>query len=268
MTKVHETAVVDKKAGLAKDVIIGPNCVIEGGVTIDCGTVLDANVVVGKNVQIGKNDRFFANCVLGRSPQLLGINENTEIGGLIIGDNNVIREQVTIHPSMHPGRSTKVGNDNLIMIGVHIGHDCELEDKMVLSNYAQISGHCRLEQGVWLSGLVAVHQFVTIGRWCYATGLAGINHDVPPFVIVSGHYPPTVRAVNKRGLDRAGLSTRQQKNIIDGFKRLYRSPGPLLTNARALADQDGIDENVRAMVDAIIKSSKHRFGRYLELSRD
>jgi UDP-N-acetylglucosamine acyltransferase len=267
MAKVHESAVVDKKASLAKDVVVGPNCVIDGRVTIDSGTVLDANVVVGKGVQIGKNNRFYASCVLGRSPQLLGMNEQTEIGGLVIGDNNVVREQVTIHPSMHPSRSTKVGSDNLLMIGVHIGHDCKLEDRIVLSNYTQISGHCRLERGVWLSGLVAVHQFVTIGRWCYAAGFAGINHDIPPFVIVSGHYPPTVRAVNKRGLERAGLNPQQQEKIVDGFKRLYRSPGPLLENAKALAAQDGLDENVRAMVDAIVKSSKHRFGRYLELSR-
>ena len=268
MAQVHTSAVVDKKAGLAEDVVVGPNCVIEQGVTIDSGTVLDANVVIGKNVQIGKNNRFYANCVLGRSPQLLGLNEHTEVGGLIVGDDNIIREQVTIHPSMHPGRETKVGNDNLIMIGVHIGHDCELEDKMVLSNYAQISGHCRLETGVWLSGLVAIQQFVTIGKWCYAAGLAGINHDVPPFVIVSGHYPPMVRAVNKRGLQRAGLNRQQQENIIDCFRKLYRSSGPLLANAEALAAQDGLDENARAMVDAIIKSSKHRFGRYLELSRE
>ncbi len=268
MAKVHTSAVVDKKAGLAKDVVVGPNCVIDEGATIDDGTILDANVVIGKNVQIGKNNRLYANCVLGRSPQLLGINEQTEIGGLVLGDNNVVREQVTIHPSMHPGRLTRVGNDNLLMIGAHIGHDCELEDKIVLSNYTQISGHCRLERGVWLSGLVAVQQFVTIGRWCYAAGLAGINHDVPPFVIVSGHYPPTVRAVNKRGLERAGLSPQQQEKIIEGFKKLYRSQGPLLANALALAAQDGLDENVRAMVDAIIKSSKHRYGRYLELFRD
>jgi UDP-N-acetylglucosamine acyltransferase len=268
MAQVHASAVVDKKANLAKNVVVGPNCVIEEGVNIDEGTFLDANIVIGKNVQIGKNNRLYANCTLGRSPQLLGIDENTQVGGLVIGDNNVIREQVTIHPSMHPGQLTQIGNDNLLMVGVHIGHDCLLEDKLVLSNYTQISGHCRVEKGVWLSGLAAVHQFVTIGKWSYGSGLVGINHDVPPFVIVSGHYPPMVRAVNRRGLQRAGLSPEQQEKILDCFKRLYRTPGPLLTNAKALAAEDGLDENTRAMVDAIIKSSQHRYGRHLELSRD
>jgi UDP-N-acetylglucosamine acyltransferase len=169
---------------------------------------------------------------------------------------------------MHAGELTKVGNDNLLMVGVHIGHDCVLEDKLVMSNYVQISGHCRIETGVWFSGMVLLHQFVTIGKWCYGAGLAGINHDIPPFLIVSGHYPPKVRGVNKRGLIRAGFSERQQERIFDAYKKLYRSGGSLLENAKALAREDGLDENVRAMVDAVTRSSEHRYGRYLEKFRD
>jgi len=150
---------------------------------------------------------------------------------------------------------------------VHIGHDCKIEDKVVLSNFVQMSGHCRIRTGVWFSGMVLLHQFVTIGRWCYAAGLAGINHDIPPFVMVSGHYPLRVRGVNKRGLDRAGISDEQQQHILGAFKKLYRSGGPLLKSARALAAEDGLDENVREMVEAIMNSSQHRFGRYLETFR-
>ena len=150
------------------------------------------------------------------------------------------------------------------MIGVHIAHDCILEERIVMSNYVQLSGHCRIETGVWLSGMVLLHQFVTIGKWCYATGIAGINHDIPPFLIVSGHYPSRVRGVNKRGLERAGLSEEAQRRIFEAYKKLYRQGGVLLENAKALAGEDGLDENVRAMVDTIIKSSKQRFGRYLE----
>ena len=143
-----------------------------------------------------------------------------------------------------------------------------LEEQIVMRNYVQISGHCKIETGVWFSGMVLLHQFITIGKWCYAAGLAGINHDIPPFVIVSGHYPPLVRGINKRGLKRAGLSEQEQGKICDAYKKLYRNGRPLLENARELAAEDNLDENVRAMVDAIIKSSKHRFGRYLELFRD
>ena len=268
MTQIHPSAVVHKDAELADDVIIGPNCVIEDEVSIGAGTILDANVVIGKKVRIGKGNHFFANCVVGGRPQVLGLSSDEAIGGLVIGDGNTFREQVTIHPSIYKDKFTKVGNDNLLMIGVHIGHDCILEDKIVMSNFVQISGHCKIETGVWFSGMVLLHQFVTIGKWCYAAGLAGINKDVPPFLMVSGHYPPRVRGVNKRGMQRAGLTQQQQQRIIEAYKKLYRHGGTLLANAEALAQEDGLDENVRAMVDMIIKSSQQQFGRYLEKFRE
>jgi len=267
MADIHSSAVVGEDVRLGERVRIGPNCVIENGVSIGAGTVLDGNVVVGGSVEIGRDNHFFANCVIGGRPQILGLGADDEVGTLVIGDRNTIREQVTIHPSMHKGGQTKIGCDNLLMIGVHIGHDCVLENEIVMSNYVQVSGHCRIERGVWLSGMVVLHQFITVGKWCYAAGLTGINHDVPPFLIISGHYPSRVRSVNKRGLKRAGLSEKQQRNIYEAYRRLYRQGGPLLENARALAQEDGLDENVRAMVDTIIKSSKQRFGRYLELFR-
>jgi UDP-N-acetylglucosamine acyltransferase len=267
MTRVHRSAVIDGSARLEEDVTVGPNCVIEAGVTIGGGTLVDANVVIAKNVHIGKGNHFFANCTIGCQPQVLGLPPDAELGGLVMGDNNIIREQVTIHPSIYPDKATTIGNDNLLMIGVHIGHDCVLEDKIVMSNYCQLAGHCKIETGVWLSAIVMLHQFVTVGRWCYAAGLAGLNKDVPPFLTVSGHYPLKVRGVNKRGLVRAGLSQQQQQQIYEAYKKLYRQGGALLENAKALAQEDGLDENVRAMIDMIAKSSQHRFGRYLELFR-
>jgi UDP-N-acetylglucosamine acyltransferase len=198
---------------------------------------------------------------------MLRLSPGEQIGGLVIGDRNIFHEQVTVHPSIKPGTTTRIGDDNFLMVGVHIGHDCVLGNKIIMSNYVQLGGHCLVEDGVWFSGLAASHQFVTIGKWCYVAGLAGINRDIPPFLIVSGHYPPKIRGVNKRGLDRAGLDEQQQKTIFDAYKRLYRQGGTLLENAKALAQQDGLDENVRAMIDMITKSSEHRFGRYREKFR-
>lgn len=267
MTQVHPSAIVDKTADLGKDVVVGPNCLVGAGAAIDSGTVLDANVVIGPNVRIGKANKFFPFSVVGTRPQILAIKTDDPVGGLTIGDNNIFREQVTIHPSMYADKCTKIGNENFLMIGVHVGHDCLLEDKLVLSNYVQISGHCKIEAGVWLSGMVLLHQFVTVGKWCYAAGMAGLNHDVTPFTIVSGHYPPEVRGVNKRGFARAGLTEQQQSSIVEAYKRLYRNGQPLLETATAMAVEQDHDENVRAMVDSIINSSKHRFGRYLETLR-
>jgi len=252
---------------LGEDVVIGPNCVICSGAEIGAGTVLDANVVIEKNVKIGRNNRFFPNSVIGAWPQVLALKDKGEIGGLVIGDDNVFHEQVTIHSSMYKGKFTTIGNENFLMVGVHIGHDCVLEDKIVMSNCTQLSGHCRVETGVWTSGVVGVHQFATLGKWCYIAAMAGINRDIPPFLTVSGHYPPVVRGVNKRGMRRAGLSEQQQQQVIEGFKRLYRRGGTLLENARALAQEDGLDENVKAIIDAIERSSQHQYGRYLETLR-
>jgi UDP-N-acetylglucosamine acyltransferase len=268
MKQIHSTAVIEKGATIQEGVVIGPHCFVDAGSVIGEGTILEANVVIGKNVRIGKRNHLFPNCVIGGQPQILGLSPDAKIGGLVIGDDNTIREQVTIHPSMHHDTFTKIGNSNLIMVGVHIGHDCILEDKTVLSNFTQISGHCKIETGVWLSGVVLIHQFITIGKWCYAAGMAGINRDIPPFLIVSGHYPPEIRGVNKRGLKRAGLNEQQQKAIMDAYKHLYRDDKkPLLQKAKEMAEDAGLDENVRAMVDAILRSSEHRYGRYLEQFR-
>lgn len=266
MKDIHPTAIVHKTANIGDNVIIGPYCVIEENVTIGDGTLLDAHVIINKDVIVGRNNRFFANCIIGRPPQLLLMKPGAKVGGLAIGDNNTFREMVTVHPSMHIGEWTRIGNENFIMVGAHIGHDCILEDKIVMSNSCQISGHCNIRTGVWLAGMVGIHQFVTVGKWVYAAGLSGITHDIPPFVIISG-YPPVIRGINKRGLNRAGLNDAQKRSVMDAYKKLYRSGGTLLENAQALAANNGIDENVREMVEAITHSTQHRFGRYLEKFR-
>jgi UDP-N-acetylglucosamine acyltransferase len=268
MAKIHPTAVVSERSRLADDVVVGPNCIISENVVIGQGTKLEPNVVIDKNVTIGKNNHFFASCVIGSRPQILKLADDAQTGGVVIGDGNVFHEQVTVHPSTIPGKATHIGNENFFMVGVHIAHDCTLEDKIVMSNYVQIGGHAKIETGVWMSGLAACHQFVTFGKWCYVAGLAGINRDIPPFLIVSGHYPPRIRGVNERGINRAGLNELQKENICLAYKKLYRRGIALLENVKKLEQEDWIDENVHSILDAITKSSEHRFGRYLEQFRE
>jgi UDP-N-acetylglucosamine acyltransferase len=267
MAKIHPTAVVDTEAQLGEDVVIGPHCVVGRGVSIGAGTVLDANVVIADRVAIGQENYFYPTSVIGCCPQVLGLSPKSKLGTLTIGDRNVIREGVTIHPSRYEDDSTEIGHENLIMIGTHVGHDCIIENRTVLSNSVQVGGHSKVEEGVWVSGVAGMHQFVTVGRWTFVAGLAGLTHDVPPFMTVSGHYPATVRGVNKRGLQRAGLSEEQQERIQEAYRRLYREDGPLLANAKAMAQEDGLDENVRAILEAIFRSNEHRFGRYRETLR-
>lgn len=267
MVNIHPTAIVAKDVQLADDVTIGPYCTVGSGVSLGAGTVLDSRVVITGHVTMGRENRLYPNVTIGGCPQILGMKPGDKMGSVVIGDRNAIRENATIHPSRQEGTATLVGSDNLLMVGVHIGHDCVVEDKVILSNYVQIAGHVRIEMGAWFSGLAASHQFVTIGRWSYIAAMAGLNRDVPPFLIVSGHYPPRVRGVNKRGLHRAGLNEEQQQRIHEAYRQLYRRGTTLLTNAQELAQQDGLDENVRAMVESIFRSNTHRFGRYRESLR-
>jgi UDP-N-acetylglucosamine acyltransferase len=267
MAQIHQTAVVAKTAVIADDAVIGPNCCVGERTAIGPRTVLAANVVIENDVTIGAGNHLFPNAVIGCSPQLLGIDPSKKLGGLVIGDNNVIREGVTIHPSMYPGHNTTIGSNNLLMVGVHVGHDCIVEDKIVISNCTQLSGHCKVETGAWLSALSGAHQFVTIGKWAYVGGLSGVTHDITPFIIVSGAYPLRVRSINKRGISRAGLTPEQGAEVVRAFRRLYRSEGALLDNALLLSREPNLDASVQAMVDSVINSSRHRFGRHLETLR-
>jgi UDP-N-acetylglucosamine acyltransferase len=264
MTKIHPTAIVEKGARLDQDVVVGPHCIIESGALIGAGTVLDANVIIAGCVTVGKSNQIYAGCVLGRCPQVLGFDMKTKVGRVVIGDRNAIRESVTIHPSKQKDSATVIGDDNLLMVGAHIGHDCVVESKVVLSNCVHVGGHCRIETGAWFGGIVGVHQFVTMGKWSFAAALSAVIQDVPPFMIASGHE---VRGVNRRGLLRAGLTQQQQDSICEAYRKLYRRRGPLLENVKALSRQDGLDPNVLAIIDSIEKTSKHRFGRYLETLR-
>lgn len=264
---IHPTAVVEKDVELGDGVVIGPNCYVASGVKIGDGTRLAANVVIEKDTVIGKNNRFYSQCAIGCSPQIYGKGDDYKYGKLEIGDGNIVREQATIHPGMHEDGITKVGNRNFIMVGVHVGHDCTVTDDVIMSNYSQLSGHCLVEQGVWFSGMVTVHQFCTIGKWAYATGLTGINHDIPPYLIVNGHYPCVVRAVNKRGMDRAGLNDEEKAAVMNVFKRIYRGEGAMLSRAKEVNEQGGLLKPAQDVVDMILRGNQHRYGRYLESFR-
>jgi UDP-N-acetylglucosamine acyltransferase len=267
-TVIHPTAVVENDAELGIGVVIGANCYVASGVRIGDGSRLAANVVIEKDTVVGRNNRFYPQCVIGCGPQIYGKGDDYKYGKLVIGDDNVIREQATIHPGMYEDGTTTIGNRNFIMIGVHIGHDCHLDDDIIMSNYSQISGHCKIEQGVWFSGMVTVHQFCTIGKWSYATGLTGINHDIPPYMIANGHYPCKVRAVNRRGFDRAKLTPEERQAVLDVFKKVYRDEGPQLGKAKQLKEQGGLLKPAEDVIDAILRGNQHRFGRHLESFRE
>ncbi len=267
MSNISPTAVVDKTAQLGEGVNIGPGCVIGAGAIIGDNCELKANVIVAAGVKIGSNNRIFANCVLGEEPQITGVKEpETE---LVIGSDNTLRENVTINRGSPVGSGkTVVGDRNYLMTGVHLGHDCCVENDVLIGNYSQIGGHCYIESNAVLSALCTMHQFVTFGRFAYAGGVSGMTHDIPPFMRVADAYPCSVRGINVIGLQRAGFTANQIKLLKNAYRVLFmRHDQDTLAQMVEQLDQSNIDENVKYLIDFLRRKNQHPMGRYRELSR-
>jgi UDP-N-acetylglucosamine acyltransferase len=269
MASVAPTAIVDKTAQLGNDVRIGPGCVIEGNVVIGDGCELQNYVIVCRGTRMGSGNRIFSHCVIGGEPQILGVNNpDTQ---LVIGNNNIFREYVNINRgSPHTSGKTIVGNNNFIMVGCHLGHDCEVEDNVVMVNHCQIGGHNKIERNVWLSAYTGIHQFVTVGRFSYTGGLSGPSSDVPPFMRVASSYPCAIRGLNTIGLRRAGISEESIDALDKAYRRLYRrreAGASIVRLVDEMLTEDRLDENVKYLLESLQRSSQHRMGRYRELFR-
>jgi UDP-N-acetylglucosamine acyltransferase len=216
MSSIHPTAIVDPQAEIAENVTIGPYTVIEGEVFIDSGTTIGAHVYIDHYTRIGKNCLIAPFTSIGTPPQDKRYKgERTEV---IIGDDNDIREFVTINRGTPGGRgTTSIGNRNLLMAYVHIAHDCRLGNEIIMANVATLAGHVTLEDYVAIGGLAAVHQFVRIGAYAYIGGKTGIVQDIPPYVIASGERAKLF-GLNIVGLKRYDFSN----EVITALKKTYQ----------------------------------------------
>lgn len=213
--EIHSSAVVSSHAELGPGVKIGPYSTIGDHVTIGRDTVIGAHVVIEGHTQIGERNRISPFSSIGTPPQDIGYQgEDTR---LIIGNDNVIREYVTINRATTKEQwKTVIGNNNYIMAYAHIAHDCFLGNGIIMSNVATLGGHISIGDHAILGGLVAVHQFVRIGSYAFLGAKSGIGKDVPPFMITSG---PRARlyGINRKGLSREGFS----EEAIDELKKAY-----------------------------------------------
>lgn len=219
MTNIHPSAIVHPKAQLGVDISIGPFCVVEGDVTIGDGCRLESRVTVRNGVTLGRNNEVGENTVLGGRAQHIA---NGPIGGrLTIGDNNRIRENCTFHTAFKPEDTTVVGNNNMMMCGVHVAHDCVIHSHTILVNNVLLGGHVTVYDRAFVSGDVAVHQFCRIGQQAMVGGKAKIVKDVPPFVTCDG-VPAQVVGLNKIGLRRAGYTPAEIQQLKDAYRTIYR----------------------------------------------
>jgi UDP-N-acetylglucosamine acyltransferase len=219
VTQIHSTAVVEPGAVLGVDVTVGPFCVVEAGAVLGDGCRLDARAVIKSGVTLGKQNEVGEGTVIGGKAQ--HVVDKNRGGEIVIGDGNRIRENVTIHRGFADGALTRVGDNNLIMVGAHIGHDCRVGNNVILVNNCLLGGHVEVQDRAYLGGAVAVHQFCRIGRYVMVGGMARVTRDIPPFVLVDGHATE-VCGLNKVGLKRNGFSSEQLLQLKEAYRVIYR----------------------------------------------
>ena len=228
---IHATAVVHPKAQVHSSVTIGPYAVIEADVTLAEGCEIASHALVTGHTSVGARTRIGPFAVIGGPPQDLSYkNEPTR---LVIGEDNLIREYVSIHRGTSRGGGvTTIGNGNMLMAYVHVAHDCTLGNQVIMANAATLAGHVRVDDRANLGGVVGVHQFTRIGRYAYVGGMSGVSKDIPPYVIVSGiRNQMRVSGINKIGLKRSGFDQETIRKMTKAFQIIFHTPGLLLQDA-------------------------------------
>lgn len=217
---IHPTALVDPGAELADDVSVGPYSVIGADVTIGSGTRIWPHVVIEGPCRIGRDNNIYSFCSIGAAPQ------DKKYAGepttLQIGDRNTIRESCTLNRGTAQDRGhTTVGNDNWIMAYVHVAHDCDVGDSVILANNVTLAGHVLVGDHAILGGFTKVHQFCRVGAHAFCSMNSDLNRDVPPYVTASGRMA-IPRGINVEGLKRRDFTTAQIRNVRNAYKILYR----------------------------------------------
>lgn len=217
---IHPTAVIDPKAQIDSDVVIGPYVLIEGAVQISSGTEIQAHAVITGSVLIGSNNRLGYGTVIGSFPQDLSFDPNA-ISGVEIGDNNVIREYCTIHRGTKEGTKTEIGSNNLLMVGVHLGHNARIGSNVIMANNVLLGGYVEIHDRAFIGGGSVVHQFTRVGAISLLQGQSGIGKDVPPFAIAAGTNG--IAAINVIGMRRAGYGPALRREVKEAFNLFYTS---------------------------------------------
>ena len=228
MAQIHPTAIVADGAQIADDAVIGPYCVISAEAEIGSGTELISHVVVEGRTIIGAGNRISPFAVLGGRTQDLKYKGGTP--GVKIGDNNTIREYVTINAATNDGDFTTVGNDCHILAYSHIAHCCRIGNGVIIVNACQIAGHVVIEDMATIEGSVGIVQFVRVGTLAYIGAMSKITKDVPPYMIANGD-PIQVRSFNRIGMERRGVSEEGRKSVKEAYRILYRQEDLAVTAA-------------------------------------
>ena len=230
MSRIHPTAIVDSSAEIDASVEVRAYAVIGPRVVIGADSVIHSHAVLDGPMTLGARNEVYSFASIGALSQDISAKRDDPTG-TVIGDDNVIREYVSIQRGTLKEWDTKqgqtrIGSRNLIMNYCHIAHDCVLGNDIIMANNASLAGHVELGDFVGLGGYTLVYQFCRIGAHAFTAFSAGVDGDIPPFMLAHGN-PAKVRTVNKTGLKRRGFSAEQIERIEDVFKRIYRSGAPM-----------------------------------------
>lgn len=264
---IHPTAIVENEVTLGNNVEIGAYSVIKGKVEIGEGCILKDHTVIYGPLKLGRGNVIHPGTVLGNINQ--DLKYKGEPSQVIIGDNNSIRECVTIQQGTAANEGkTIIGSNNLIMAYTHIAHDCMLGNNIIIANGTQLAGHIIINDFAYLGGLVGVHQFVTIGRNSFIGFMSRINRDVPPFVIMEGN-PSKERSINTEGLKRRNFDPEDITILRKAFIVLFVSGMTKVEKMKTLNKNEFANNIfVKELITFIEASAKGKNGRALESERD
>jgi UDP-N-acetylglucosamine acyltransferase len=256
---IHPTAVVSDGAEIGQGTRVGPYSIIGPNVKIGAGCLIHSHVVVTGRTTIGNNNTIYQFASVGAEPQDLKFhNEPSE---LVIGDNNTIREYVTLQPGTEGGGMiTTIGSHNLFMVCSHIGHDCKVGNHNVIANSAAISGHVEIGDHVIIGGLAGIHQFVRIGNHAFLAGGAKVTQDIPNYCLAQGDRA-VLFGVNVVGLKRHGFSLDDIRTIKIAYRRLFLGSGKMQDKISALiveitADKTTVSPAIQEFIDFVASSKR------------
>lgn len=244
-TNIHPTAIIDPQAKIGKNVIVGPYCIIGKNTEIGEGTIIGPYCII-ENTKMGKNNDLISNASIGVKPQDLSYKDLDS--RVIIGDNNKIRENVTIHRATSLETPTTIGNNCLLMANSHVAHDCVLGNNIILVNCCGVAGHVHICDNAILSGLSAIHQFVRIGRFSMLSGLSGLTLDMPPFCRATGQRAKLV-GLNTVGLRRAGWTREQISAVKNAYKKLFLDTEHTMKETLDILEKDNPTAEVKELID-------------------
>lgn len=235
---IHPSAIVSEQAQLGEGNTIGAFAVIENDVKLGDNNTLLSGAVLKAGTTLGNGNTLHEHAVIGGLPQDLGFDADT-VSSVEIGDGNVLREFVTIHRASKEKKATRLGNENYLMTQVHIGHDCVLENNIVIAPSTGLGGFVSVEDRAFISGGVMVHQFVHIGSLAMLGGNAKITQDVLPYMICDGN-PAHINGLNKVGLRRAGLKMEDIRSLKKAYQIIFRGDEKLEQRLATLSQQNDV----------------------------